>query len=104
MQKIFIIGNVGRVPTMRSNAKGVNFYEFSVGVNGRDDRCTWYSVLLSGQSKIAEYLTKGRQVFVEGAFSIDVYKGEPAITLFADNVQLLGTKNETQQENTPDTF
>lgn len=89
---------------MRSNAKGVNFYEFSVGVNGRDDRCTWYSVLLSGQSKIAEYLTKGRQVFVEGAFSIDVYKGEPAITLFADNVQLLGTKNETQQENTPDTF
>lgn len=104
MQKIFIIGNVGRVPTMRSNAKGVNFYEFSVGVNGRNDVCTWYSVLLSGQSKIAEYLTKGRQVFVEGAFSIDVYKGEPAITLFADNVQLLGTKNETTQENTPDTF
>lgn len=104
MQKIFIIGNVGRVPTLRSNAKGVNFYEFSVGVNGRDDRCTWYSVLLSGQSKIAEYLTKGRQVFVEGAFSIDVYKGEPAITLFADNVQLLGTKNEPSQDNTPDTY
>lgn len=104
MQKIFIIGNVGRVPTMRSNAKGVNFYEFSVGVNGRNDTCTWYSVLLSGQSKIAEYLTKGRQVFVEGAFSIDVYKGEPAITLFADNVQLLGTKNDTTQDNTPDTF
>lgn len=104
MQKILIIGNVGRVPTMRSNAKGVNFYEFSVGVNGRNDNCTWYSVLLSGQSKIAEYLTKGRQVFVEGSFSIDVYKGEPAITLFADNVQLLGTKNDTPQENTPDTF
>lgn len=104
MQKIFIIGNVGRVPTMRSNAKGVNFYEFSVGVNGRNDSCTWYSVLLSGQSKIADYLTKGRQVFVEGTFSVDVYKGEPALTLFADNVQLLGTKNDTPQDNTQSVF
>lgn len=104
MQKIFIIGNVGRVPTLRSNAKGVNFYEFSVGVNGRDDKCTWYSVLLSGQSKIAAYLSRGRQVFVEGAFSIDVYKGEPAITLFADNVQLLGTRGEPSHDDAQEVY
>jgi single-stranded DNA-binding protein len=39
MKKIVVIGNVGRVPTLRTNSKGTEFYEFSVAVNGKEDNC-----------------------------------------------------------------
>lgn len=109
MKRIFIIGNVGREPIERTNAKGTKFYDFSLAVNEPNGEATWCSVILSGNSRIIEYITKGRQLFVEGALEIKCYKGEPSITVFADNVQLLGNRQDTTEqvepnEDTPGTF
>lgn len=93
MKKCTIIGNVGRVPTTRTNAKGVEFFEMSVAVNGKENQCTWFSVILRNSlAKIIPYLTRGKNVYVEGEFSVDVYKGEASITIYADELQLLGNK------------
>lgn len=109
MKRILIIGNVGREPIERTNAKGAKFYDFSLAINEPNGTATWCSVILSGSSKIVEYITKGRQLFVEGALEVKCYKGEPSITVFADNVQLLGNRQETaeqaeENEETPSTF
>lgn len=99
MKRILIIGNVGREPIQRTNAKGTNFFEFSLAVNEPNGGATWCSVILGGNSRIIEYITKGRQLFVEGALEVRCYKGEPSITVFADNVQLLGTRQDTTEQN-----
>lgn len=101
MKRILIIGNVGREPIQRTNAKGTSFFEFSLAVNEPNGGATWCSVILGGNSRIIEYITKGRQLFVEGALEVRCYKGEPSITVFADNVQLLGTRQETVEQNEP---
>ena len=100
MKKITIIGNVGRVPALRTNSKGTEFYEFSVAVNGKDDACLWVSVVLRKTfEKIVPYLTKGKNVYIEGDFSLEVFKNEPSLTIYANDVQLLGNKNESQKSD-----
>lgn len=100
MKKITIIGNVGRVPALRTNSKGTEFYEFSVAVNGKDNACMWVSVILrKAFDKIVPYLTKGKNVYLEGDFSLEVFRNEPSITIYANEVQLLGTKNESQESD-----
>lgn len=100
---MILIGNVGRVPQERVNSKNVKFFEFSVATNDGEDNTFWVSVIISAaREKVVQFLTKGKQVYLEGGFSIDVYKGEPSVTLFADVVQLLGTKDNAQAEDIVD--
>lgn len=100
MKKITVIGNVGRVPTLRTNSKGTEFYEFSVAVNGKEDVCLWVSVILRKTfEKIVPYLTKGKNVYVEGDFGLEVFRNEPSVTIYANDVQLLGNKNESQESD-----
>lgn len=97
MKKLIIIGNVGREPQTRTTKNGKEFAEFSLAVNNADKSTTWVSVIINKTSKVTDYITKGKQLYVEGNFSIDVYKGEPTITLFANDVQLLGNAEKNQQ-------
>lgn len=94
MKKIVLIGNVGREPVERVNSKGTAFYEFSLAVNEGKDETLWVSVIVSGnRSKVIPYIVKGKQLFIEGSFSVDVFKGNPSISVFADELQLLGKSN-----------
>lgn len=103
MKKITIIGNVGRIPALRTNSKGTEFYEFSVAVNGKEDACLWVSVILRKTfDKIVPYLTKGKNVYLEGDFGLEVFRNEPSLTVYANDVQLLGTKNESQESEIVD--
>lgn len=109
MKKLIIIGNVGREPQTRTTKNGKEFAEFSIAVNNADKSTTWVSVIINKASKVTDYITKGKQLYVEGNFSIDVYKGEPSITLFANDVQLLGNAEKYQQledviDRKPETF
>lgn len=103
MKKIVVIGNVGRVPAQRVNSKGTEFYEFSVAVNGKENACLWVSVILRKTfEKIVPFLTKGKNVYIEGDFSLEVFRGEPSLTIYASEVQLLGNKNESQESDIVD--
>lgn len=109
MKKIIIIGNVGRVPALRTNKNGTEFHEFSVAVNDRDKTCLWVSVILRKTSeKVVPYLTKGKNVYIEGDFSLEVFRNEPSVTIYASDVQLLGNKaNELESDvvsRNPDTY
>ena len=75
-QKITIIGNLGSDPEMRYTAQGTPVTNFSVATSRswtddsgqRQERTVWFRV--SAWRRLAEtcnqYLSKGRQVFVEG--------------------------------------
>ena len=75
-QKVLIIGNAGRDPEVRYTPSGTAVANFSVAVNekwnNRDgelqERVTWFQVVAWNRLAeiCGEYVTKGRQVFVEG--------------------------------------
>jgi hypothetical protein len=41
-------------------------------------------------------------VYIEGDFSLEVFRNEPNITIYANDVQLLGNKNESQESDIVD--
>lgn len=109
MKKLIVIGNVGREPQIRTTKNGKEFAEFSIAVNNADKSTTWVSVVMNKASKVTDFITKGKQLYIEGNFSVDVYKGEPSITLFANDVQLLGNADKSQEnadivDRNPDTY
>ncbi len=88
-QKITIIGNLGGDPEMRYMPDGTPVTSFSVATNRRwknsdgsqGEETVWFRV--SAWRRLAEttnqYLSKGRQVFVEGRLTPDRATGGPRI-------------------------
>lgn len=86
LNKVMIIGNVGRDPEMRYTPNGAPVTSFSVAVNYRrngpdgqpQDATEWFNVVT--WNKLAEtcsqYLSKGRSVFVEGRLQTRSWDGQ----------------------------
>src|ERR1051325_11347579 len=77
--KITIVGYLGRDPEIRYTSQGTAVCDFSVATTERrkdkagdlQEITTWFRVSLFGrQAEIAhQYLSKGRQVYIEGMLS-----------------------------------
>jgi len=87
--KIIIVGNLGRDPEMRYTPQGTPVTNFSVatsykwtGADGTpNEETTWFRV--SAWGKLGEicnqYLSKGRQVLIEGRLRPDPETGGPRL-------------------------
>jgi single-stranded DNA-binding protein len=79
MEQITIIGNIGKAEVKESN--GIKQLMFSVAVDNsykdqsgtKVERTNWYTVF-SSEVKRAEWIKKGAKVFVQGRFSVSLYK------------------------------
>jgi single-strand DNA-binding protein len=89
-QKVVIVGNLGRDPEMRYTPSGEPVTNFSVATNRRwtntdgsqGEETVWFRVSVWNR-RMAEacnqYLSKGRQVMVEGRLISDKETGGPRI-------------------------
>lgn len=110
-QKTIIVGNLGRDPEMRYTPSGVPVTTFSVAVNRRwtdqqgqpQEKTTWFRV--TAWRKLAElcnqYLSKGRQVLVEGDIDASAWLGQDgqpraSLELTARTVRFLGGSATTE--------
>jgi len=76
VNKVFLLGNLGRDPEMRSTTSGTPVATFNLATNRRwnnrdgerQEETEWHKLVCFGRlAEIAgQYLSKGRQVFVEG--------------------------------------
>ncbi|MBC7224853.1 MAG: single-stranded DNA-binding protein [Anaerolineae bacterium] len=94
--KVILIGNLGSDPQMRYTPEGVPVTTFSVATNRRwtnpdgspGEETIWWRV--TAWRKLAEtcnqYLSKGRQVYVEGQMRPDPSTGGPRIWTGNDGV------------------
>jgi single-strand DNA-binding protein len=119
MNKLILIGNVGRDPELRFTPTGQCVTSFSVASNHnytdsagqRKSETEWFNCQAWG--KLAEtcnqYPHKGQQVYIEGRVKLRTYNKQGAgqsasLDVNVSNVQFLGQRNGqiSQCEATPD--
>lgn len=77
VNKVMLVGHLGRDPELRYTPSGAAVANFTLATNEawtdksgeKQERTEWHRIVVWGkQAEIAgEYLTKGKQVFVEGS-------------------------------------
>ncbi len=112
MNKIIVIGNLGRDPEMRYTPNGQSVTSFSIASNRRytsggeqREETEWFNVSAWGRlSEICnQYLTKGQQVYVEGRLRSRSYQGNDGQTRFVNEImltemQMLGRRGDNMNE------
>ena len=115
VNKVILIGNLGRDPEVRSFANGGKVVNLRIATSEswrdrntgeRKERTEWHSVAIFSEplGKIAEqYLRKGSTVYIEGALETrkwqdqsgqDRYTTEVVLRPFSGNLTLLGGRGE----------
>ena len=96
MNKILVIGNLGRDPEMRYTPTGQAVTNFSVATNRKfntaegesREETEWFRV--SAWGRLAEtcnqYLSKGRKVYVEGRLRSHTYETQDGQTRFVNEI------------------
>lgn len=77
VNKVILIGNLGKDPEVRYTANGRAVARFPIATSdvwndtdgNRQERTEWHNIIVWGKQgeTCAQYLAKGRQVFVEGS-------------------------------------
>ncbi|MDH3744113.1 MAG: single-stranded DNA-binding protein [Acidobacteriota bacterium] len=111
VNKVILVGNLGRDPEVRTTPSGQPVATFSVATNrrwkdrdgNRQEQTEWHNIVCWGrQAEIAgQYLTKGKQIFVEGRLQTrswdDRETGEKKYKteIVCDNFQMLGQRGDS---------
>lgn len=105
VNKAIILGNLGRDPEVRFTQSGRAKASFPVATtdtwmdqeNGRQERTDWHNIVVWGKQAetCGQYLSKGRQVYVEGRIQTRSYDDQEGnkryITeIVAQRVQFIG--------------
>jgi single-strand DNA-binding protein len=105
LNKVMLIGNLGKDPELRFTPSGRAVARFSLATSEqwtdqqgqRQDRTEWHNVVVWGKQaeSCGQYLSKGRQVFIEGSIRSRQYDDKEGqkrwITeVIAQRVQFLG--------------
>lgn len=119
LNKVMIIGNVGREPELRYTPNGTPVVNFSVAVgrqwttpDGERHQATeWFNVVAWRELAeiCARLLTKGKRVYIEGSLQTRSWEDSQGqrqyrIELVADQMILLDryTNNTSEEENNED--
>ena len=114
LNKVMLIGNLGRDPEVRYVMQDVPVATFTVATtekgyrlaNGTEvpDQTEWHNVVLwRGLAKIAEqYLHKGDKVYIEGKIKTRTYDDKNGVQkriteIIVDNMELLGGGRRPEQ-------
>lgn len=122
VNRVILVGNLGRDPEIRYTQSGDPIANFSLATNEawtdksgqRQERTDWHRVEVFGKAAqvVRDYLSKGRQVYVEGSIRYDewtdkdgnkrnmtkIHVGGPSSRLV-----LLGSRGEGGREATAPT-
>ncbi len=106
VNKVILIGNLGADPDKRSTQGGTTVTTLSLATSEtwRDkqtgeqrERTEWHRIKLFGKlgDIAADYLTKGRQVYIEGSIRTDKYTDKQGVErystdIIANEMQMLG--------------
>src|SRR3954453_20212758 len=108
VNKVILVGNLGRDAETKFTPSGASVTKFAVATtrswkdqatNEWKEETNWTNVVVWRQENVANYLTKGRQVYVEGRLQTRSYDDKDgkkvyATEVVADEVILLGGRGD----------
>ncbi|EQD63169.1 single-stranded DNA-binding protein, partial [mine drainage metagenome] len=106
VNKVILVGNLGADPERRATAGGTSVTSLRIATSEswkdkqtgeQQERTEWHRVKLFGRlgDIAAEYLRKGRQVYIEGSLRTDKYTDRDgnerySTDIIANEMQMLG--------------
>jgi len=114
VNKVILVGNLGRDPELRNTDSGTAVCEFSLAASeswkGKDgelqERTEWVKIVVWGKQgeNCSEYLAKGRQVYVEGRLQTRSWEDKDGnkrwtTEVIAKDVKFLGSKQDGQHSS-----
>jgi single-strand DNA-binding protein len=116
INKAIVVGNLGRDPEVRALPSGQNVANFPVATTERftdrakQERTDWHRIVAFGRlaDRCERFLTKGRQVYVEGRLSTHQYAAKDGsgkryqTEIVARQLRLLGDRSNTPKTETSD--
>ena len=112
VNKAILIGRIGKDPEMRYTTDGTAVANLTLATNEiwkdkstgeRKERTEWHRIVAFRRLAeiCGEYLSKGRQVFVEGRLQTRSWEKDGVTRytteIVADNIRFLGGKDDAQQ-------
>ncbi len=96
LNKMMVIGNLGTDPEMRYTPSGAPVTSFRIAVNRtyttsggeRREETEWFTVKAWNQlaEQVNQFLTKGRQVYVEGRLNSQTWTGQDGQQRFSNEI------------------
>ena len=115
LNKVILIGNLGRDPEVRYMPNGEAVCNFSIATSEtwndrqtgqRQERTEWHNITLYRRlAEVAgQYLKKGSQVYIEGRIQSRKYTGKDGIErtayeIIGSEMKMLGGGNDSGQQN-----
>lgn len=111
LNRVILIGNLGRDPEIRTTQSGTNVTSFSVATSEKwkdksgdlQEKTEWHRIVVWGRQAEScnEYLFKGRPVCIEGKIQTREYEDRDGVTkriteIIASNVIFLGQKGDSE--------
>lgn len=111
INKVILIGNLGRDPEVRATQTGSSVVKLNLATtrkwtdrntNERREETEWHNIVVFGRQAdiAAQYLTKGRQIYVEGRLKTDSWEDKQSgekkyrTEIVCENFQMLGKRDE----------
>lgn len=95
VNKVILLGNLGRDAETRFTTGGAARTTFSIATGRRwkdqqtgewKEETDWHNVVLWRQENVANYLTKGRQVYIEGRLQTRSYEDKDGKKVYSTEV------------------
>jgi len=124
LNKVQLIGNLGRDPEMRQTQDGKKIATFSMATTEswkdrmtgeRRDRTEWHRIVIFNERLaeiVEQYLRKGSKIYIEGQLQtrkwndqqgIEKYTTEVVLTQFKGELTMLGGRNDNAEFSGSDT-
>ena len=109
VNKVILIGNLGKDPELRYTASGVAVANFSIATSEKwkdsdgqqQEKTEWHNIVVWRQLAeiCSKYLAKGSQVYLEGKISTSTYDDRDGKKCYktevvADQMRMLGSRPE----------
>ena len=116
INKVILIGNLGRDPEVHTASSGNNVTQLSLATSRRvknpdgsfGDETEWHRIVcFAKMAEVArDYLSKGRQIYVEGRLHTRKYTDKQNIErwvteIVCEKIQMLGRRDDGAQAATP---
>ena len=120
VNKVILLGNLGRDPEIRSMQSGSKMASFSIATSKRwkdkntqeqKEKTSWHNIVVFGDglvSIVENYVKKGSKIYVEGELQTrkwqdqdgnDKYTTEVILQGYNSNLTLLDSRNNTNQSS-----